>query len=73
MTQKERVLLHLKTQECVCVASLPMDLAYTARNRIGELRRDGIDIVGERCTRHSHKAPVYAYRLAQPVQQQMAL
>jgi hypothetical protein len=72
MTQKERVLLHLRTQEKVCVASVPLDLAYTLRNRVGELRRDH-EIVSERCLRHHHDGPVFAYRLILPLPVQQAL
>jgi hypothetical protein len=73
MTQKERVLLHLRTQEKVCVASVPLDLGYTLRNRVGELRREDYQIVSERCMRHHHDGPVIAYRLILPQPAQMAM
>lgn len=74
MTQKERVLLYLRTMpEGVCVEAVPRDLGYTLRNRIGELRRDHVPIAGERCTRHHHAAPVFSYRLVAPVQLEVAL
>ena len=63
MTQKQKVLAWLQNQPSVCIADLPLELGYCARNRIGDLRRDGYDIRGERCTRHSHAGPVFRYRL----------
>ena len=72
-TQKQRVLLHLKTQEWVCVSSLPLDLAYTARNRISELRASGVEIESEPCRTHQHRSSVSRYRLARAGQQAMAL
>lgn len=73
MTQRDRVLLHLQTQNWMCVSSLPLDLAYTARNRISELRRQGVPIESERCTVHQHRSTVSRYRLAQPQQTEIAL
>jgi biotin operon repressor len=73
MTQKQRIMLHLRTQEWVCVSSLPLDLAYTARNRISELRREGVEIESSPCRTHQHHAGVSRYRLAQAGQQAMAI
>lgn len=72
-SQRERVLLHLQAQSKVCVASVPLDLGYTLRNRVGELRRSGYEIVSERCLRHRHEGPVIAYRLILPEPVQQAL
>jgi Helix-turn-helix domain len=72
-TQKQRVLAWLQNQSSVCVSDLPVELGYTMRNRIHELRADGVEIIGERCTAHNHRGPILAYRLAQPVQAVLAL
>jgi hypothetical protein len=63
----------LESEDQVCVASVPLDLGYTLRNRIHELRDDGLPIVGERCLRHAHRGPILSYRIVQPGQQAMAL
>ena len=71
MSQKSEVLelLRYGGDQGLCLAGAPVDLAYTLRNRVSELRRDGYDIRGERCTRHAHKGPILSYRLVTaPVQ-----
>jgi hypothetical protein len=74
VTQRQRVLAYLMYQDSVCVGDLPVELSYTLRNRVSELRRDGHQISSERCRRHDHAGPVYRYRLIrQPVQQVMAV
>jgi hypothetical protein len=70
-TQKQRVRIYLETQDQVCVTSVPLDLGYTLRNRIHELRDDGLAIHGERCTKHAHRGPILAYSLVG--QQAMAI
>jgi hypothetical protein len=74
MTQKQRVLLYLKTQGSVCVGNVPLDVGYTLRNRVGELIREGHRIEKQRCPWHQHRAPVMAYTLiVDPVQAEIAL
>ena len=74
MTLKQRVLAELRAHpEGVCVSMLPQELGYTSRNRVSELRRDGLPIEGSRCTRHPHKAPVYSYRLVSVGQQTLVM
>jgi hypothetical protein len=68
MSQKQRILDELRAHpEGVCLAMLPTDLSYTARNRIASLRREDFDIRGERCLRHAHRGLVYRYTLRESV------
>lgn len=65
MSQKSRVLEELRAHpEGVCVSMLPVDLAYSARNRIGTLRAEGLPIEGQPCKVHQHRGCVYRYKLA---------
>ncbi|HUY10576.1 MAG TPA: hypothetical protein VMW80_14235 [Candidatus Dormibacteraeota bacterium] len=41
--------------------------AYTARNRVGDLRRLGWKIAATRCFRHAHSGRVSEYRLVEEV------
>ena len=72
-TQKQRIHDYLKLWGSLCVADLPLELSYTARNRISELRRDGVPIRTATCGWHQHEHPVARYYLEQPAQQAMAL
>ena len=72
-SQKQIVLDMLKRNGSLCVADLPVDISYTLRNRVSELRREGKPIESSRCTVHQHRASVSRYRLAQPQQQEIAL
>jgi hypothetical protein len=40
MTQRQRVLAYLIHQDGICVSDLPVELSYTLRNRVSELRRN---------------------------------
>jgi hypothetical protein len=73
VTQKQRIHEHLKLWGSLCVADLPLELSYTARNRISELRRDGVPIRTATCGWHRHEHPVARYYLEQPQQQALAL
>jgi hypothetical protein len=65
ISQKERVLAILRFKpDGVCLAEVERDLSYTLRNRVSELRADEVPIIGERCTKHSHRGPILRYRLA---------
>ncbi len=70
MTQREEVLslLRMVGQRGVCVSEAPEHLAYTLRNRVGDLVRDGHRITAMRCTTHSHRGNVARYVLVAPVQ-----
>lgn len=79
MTQRERAhdLLRSAAGRGVCITDVglvnPEDV-LTFRNRVSELRREGLAITAERCTVHAHRAPVFRYTLAtEPLQEQMAL
>jgi hypothetical protein len=73
-TQKAIVLSFLeRNPNGVCVASFPPEIAYTLRNRVSELRAQGVAIESERCRAHQHKASVSRYRLAAKGQLGMAL
>ena len=73
MTQKERVYECLKLWGSFCVSDLPIDLSYTARNRVSELRRSGVGIRTAVCSWHQHEHPVARYFLEKPGQQEIAL
>ena len=62
-TQKSRVLTALCDLDSLCLADVDVDLSYTLRNRISELRDDGYTIEGDRCRRHDHRGPILRYRL----------
>ena len=66
MTQRQQVLAALINQPSVCLADVPLELGYTLRNRISELRRDGHNIVSEPCTKHRHEGTIVRYHLIQP-------
>jgi hypothetical protein len=73
-SQKQIVLSFLeRNPNGVCVASFPPEIAYTLRNRISELRAEGIEIESERCRVHQHRATVSRYRLCPKGQMGMAL
>ena len=73
MSQKEIILGELK-HHSLCVSDLPDHLSYTLRNRVSELRRDGVDIRSERCRVHRHRAAVVRYALvSKPVQETLAI
>ena len=69
MSQKQRVLVLLQEQDAVCVKSVPVDLGYTLRNRVSELRREGKNIVSERCRMHAHASSVLMYYIPREPQQ----
>ena len=64
-TQKRRVLalLRMGGEAGICINNVPMDLAYTYRNRVSELRADGYAIESATCRVHNHKAAVARYVL----------
>lgn len=64
-TQKRRVLLLLRAAgaDGVCVSNVPLELGYTMRNRISELRREGHAIEGAACHVHAHRSGVLRYVL----------
>jgi hypothetical protein len=65
VTQREAVLKALRKhpKRGLCIADLPLELGYCARNRVSELRRDGWQIVSETCRVHKHGGPIARYRL----------
>jgi hypothetical protein len=68
LTRKQRVMAALESGS-VCVGDVPVELAYTLRNGISDLRRDGVTIHAQACTRHKHAHRVYRYFLIRtPVQ-----
>lgn len=65
MSQKTDVLGFLRDAGTrgICIADLPLALGYSARNRIGTLRREGFDIRSELCRVHAHDGPISRYTL----------
>ena len=66
MTQRQTVLeaLHEAGARGICIGDPPLDVAYTTRNRISELRASGVDIESFPCKIHQHRSSVARYRLA---------
>lgn len=64
-TQKRRILalLRMAGPAGVCISNVPTELAYTARNRVSELRREGFEIEGSPCRVHNHHSAVSRYVL----------
>lgn len=64
-TQKRRVLALLRMAGAagICIANVPLDLSYTARNRISELRHEGYVIDDAVCRFHKHRGAVARYTL----------
>jgi hypothetical protein len=62
-SQKTLVLAALRTagSRGICIGDLPLNLGYSARNRIGTLRREGFDIKSELCRVHAHDGPISRY------------
>jgi hypothetical protein len=73
MTQKQRVWELLSLWGSMCVSDVPDALAYTLRNRISELRREGKAIRSAPCGWHKHAHPVSRYTLVKPEQQEIKL
>jgi hypothetical protein len=65
LSQKERVRIALTMAGAggICISDLPLELSYAARNRIGELRREGYAINSSTCHRHKHRSAVARYVL----------
>ena len=65
-SQKSRVLNLLTVYPLgVCMWQVSPDLAYTLRNRVSELRRDGVSIESAPCKVHRHRGLVYRYWLGE--------
>lgn len=47
----------------LCVADVPIDVGYTLRNRLSELRAGGHHIEARPCRAHRHRGGVLRYRL----------
>lgn len=64
-SQRELVLSALRTagSRGICLADVPLELSYTLRNRIGEIRRQGKDVRSELCRVHAHDGPIARYTL----------
>ena len=74
MTQKQIVLDMLRQRGSLCLAEVPVNIGYAMRNRIGDLRKDGIPIESAPCRIHAHRShSIVRYRLTAPVQQEIAL
>lgn len=66
-SRKQQLLAKLR-EGPACLDDLSPELGHTARNRVGELTRDGWSISSRRCRRHAHDGQVAEYRLDSPVQ-----
>lgn len=68
VTYKEAVLnlLRRRGQQGACVSDMPEHIAYTSRNRVSELIRDGHRITKRRCKVHNHASSVMRYYLETP-------
>lgn len=64
-SQKLRILTLLRAaaERGICISNVPLDLSYTARNRIGDLRKEGYVIESAPCRVHHHRAAVARYFL----------
>ncbi len=63
-SQRQRVFALLRDHpEGICLEDVPLDLAYTLRNRISELSAAGYPIISRRCTWHRHRSVVRRYSL----------
>ena len=70
-TQKGRILAALKQAgpRGVCLADLDAlhyGDGYAARNRVGDLRKEGKPIEGAPCNLHNHRGGIMRYVLVQP-------
>jgi hypothetical protein len=65
VSQKDRVhaLLRMAGEAGLCIAEMPLAISYSARNRISDLRREGVVIDGATCRVHKHRAAVRRYVL----------
>jgi hypothetical protein len=55
--------LRIAGRQGVCLSDVPLEIGYTMRNRVAELRRDGKLIESERCRVHKHASTVSRYFL----------
>jgi len=64
MTMRDEILQLLNDNEWHCATEL-IEFGWSARNRISEMRAEhGEDyILGEKCSKHSHKGSVRMYKL----------
>jgi hypothetical protein len=77
MTQRTVILdaLQLAGSEGICISDLEgvdWTVVLTARNRVAELRRSGLDIESKPCLKHHHRGGVSRYYL-RPKAAQLAL
>jgi hypothetical protein len=65
VSQRESVLAALRTagSRGICLADVPLEVSYTLRNRVSELRRQGTDVRSELCRVHAHDGPISRYTL----------